>query len=515
MKQGILWLMAAAALTACGDRDERYERPMNSDGPHSIGGAIHFLARGPGRLIRIDADKKTISHYEVGKDPGLITANQAGKTLFVIDQDRKQLHVFNEAGDQKKIALKAAYTRISFTPSSQQVICSFTPGQQADSASSLGAININQIEIVNLANASTMVETLVSGALGAERFVFSNNNPDGVGPSAAAAVTTAGLTFFDFADPKVRRVSIPLSLPDGSRIQPQEVWFSADNKYVFIRAASWDEIITLTLNKVPLANDPSFSSTIQVNINFMSSRSRGLTALRPLDGGRVLAAYSGSSEVVIYDAGNAGADPVIYGGINGPVSWIEPLSDGAQTYYFLLAAGRQKAYLLNAANGAFDAMNLQPLSSQIPSPNGRTIVLIGASGLIRLVKAETRTGQTGSATPRLREIPIQVNAAQSGFVFGNNGDALFGLFRKNNENFSRLLTVDLNSGAPGEAGLDEIYESLGVTPSGHIHMRLKRDKGTLAVMPPGELTKDRIWKVGGYLYHGVFDPAEPEGEEPK
>lgn len=236
-------LAAAVALTGCGDRDDRFSDALDVVGPVEAAGHLVWLNKTTRTLIAVDpAEGGAPIAAPVGPLPRTVAPASGGAWVLGGRGDAPQLDLVSlPDGDVTSIDLPGSYDRIAVSPSRRHAVLFYDPSLPP-APGSPAARNQNEISVVDFDAKKASLESLQTESLAPRGVVFAETG------TLAAVVLDAAVVVLDLTDP-ARMVRVPLKLPGGDALTPEEAIFSADAKYLFVRTSEADDVLSIELGE--------------------------------------------------------------------------------------------------------------------------------------------------------------------------------------------------------------------------------------------------------------------------
>ncbi len=234
-------LAATVALTGCGDRDDRFTEDLDVIGPVEAAGHLVWLNKTTRTLLAVDPAKGGVPiAAPVGPLPRTVAPASGGAWVLGGRGDAPQLDLVSlPDGDVTSIDLPGSYDRIAVSPSRRHAVLFYDPALPP-APGSPAARNQNEVSVVDFDAKKASLEALQTESLAPRGVVFA---PTG---TLAAVVLDAAIVVLDLSDP-ARKVRIPLKLPGGDDLTPEEAIFSADAKYLFVRTSEAEDVLSIEL----------------------------------------------------------------------------------------------------------------------------------------------------------------------------------------------------------------------------------------------------------------------------
>jgi len=331
-------------------------------------------------------------------------------------------------------------------------------------------------------------------------------------PRVAAARQLAAITFargvavFDALLPTraPRRISIR---PAGSASESSivEALFSADGRFLFLRASGLDDVIVVSLGE-------DSQGELTASINFVAGGT-GLTDIElpptSLQSSGVLAVYSGSRQVMLLDADGI-ADRNVCLPLPDPLTRVQVLAgetvlvfDGGlrSVVAWDVSSGKSGQAVLEAG---FDVFFVSPSLEKAIFRHPR-VGLHGGSSALSVVSVSEDASRL-----RVRLHSIQLASAADALLLDDSGGRLF--FAKQDAGRGFLVRLDLASLELAQMELDLPAWSLGlVSNSGTVaasHGGV--DNGDLTFVPAHDLRRSSALRFIGFGLTGDLARVEEE-----
>ena len=234
--------LVLAALWGC-ERDPRWTRPLEILGPVAAAERLVFANAGAEVLVLLEPNGEApTAHLPLLGRPVALAA--AGDRVLVLGHRAGAPHlevIELPSGARRQVNLPGAYDRLLVAPDGEAAVLLYDasapprPGVPA-------ARNLNEIAVVDLSAGRAERVVLETESIAPRDVVWS---PSG---ELAAVVLDAALALIDVTDPS-RRLRVPLKLPGGEALTPEEVLFAPGGGQLFVRAGGTRDVLALEVTR--------------------------------------------------------------------------------------------------------------------------------------------------------------------------------------------------------------------------------------------------------------------------
>lgn len=510
----------SAALWGCPGRADIFDEPYSVLGPMPLAGRLVWSFAPAQTLVVLDpAQPDETLTYRLGFAPRDLAV--AGERIIAVGIDDEgpaaSVRSLQQEGTTR-VALPAVFDRVLPSPSGGHAILLFDPGR-APGPGSPAARNANEIAVLDLGAGTATRVVLQTESLAPRAVEFS---PVG---TLAAVVLDSAVVVLDLAAPS-RRVQVPLILPGGARLVPQEASFSSDGTHLFLRAAGTSDVLSLSVD------DSGEDLSGHINFLFASGAKQLHDLIVPSGSefaGLVAAVFSKAagqgSLVALLDA-DGDRSRTRSAALNKTVTRIEDLGDG-----LLLLHGAQAAAPTRAGP---DIVAWQPLMDRVSEGQlaGAMIGTPAVAGKAAFFRHEVPGGGQALTSVSVKSEPTRLRISQSPLVlFGDpvditadpaSGTVLLGVQvpRKDSgaapdyDDNDRGNTGSVVFVTPEDSGirnivLDEVVTEVGAV--GDFFFALHPDDfGDLTFIPKADPTRAASHRRDGFLLSGLLDVGAEE-----
>ncbi|MBS2032180.1 MAG: hypothetical protein JST54_30050 [Deltaproteobacteria bacterium] len=318
--------LAAVAALGCGTRSASWDAPIDVVGPVVAANELVWLNRSQSVAEVLDpSGAKLPMGLDVLALPRTLAATPNG---FVITGGRGDAPLFDAIslpdGTRRSLTVGGAYDHIAVSDDGHYAVLSFDPAI-APAPGGPAARNNNQITVVDLFAFTQTTLSLNTESLAPEKVIFSPGDP-------VAAVVMDGTIVLLALDQPTHQVQVPLKLPDGTVLHPQQTLFAPDGKYLYVRTANSDDVLALEVD----VSDAGIESA--VNFLFFPGASGLVDIAVPQGAGfnRYVAALyqgAGSGTAALLDATGNTSLTHVFSSLAGVPSHFADLGGGALLIY--------------------------------------------------------------------------------------------------------------------------------------------------------------------------------------
>lgn len=241
-------VLALSSALSCGDRGERWEKPLVVEGPVVAEDKLLFLDRTLARLIAVD-DRGSVQSHAVPPSPHGLTAH-GSEALFVVKAPTSQ-HLITldpSSGTRVSIALPRDFDRIHVSPSGSVAVLTF------DSRPNRGPLvrNLNEIGLVDRqARWAPRLVSLSTGALAPRQLLFAP------GEAFAAILLDDAVALLEIG-PSPRLLQIPLGPQGSARLRPRKGVFAPGGDRLFLLTEGSNDVVTIDV----IHTEAAFDATV-------------------------------------------------------------------------------------------------------------------------------------------------------------------------------------------------------------------------------------------------------------
>ena len=506
---------AALAAMGCGTRSSTWDAPLDVVGPVVANSELVWLNRTESTAEVLDPSG---AHRPLGLDVmDLSRSVAATPSGFVVTGGRGDAPVFDAIslpdGTLRSLTVGGAYDNIAVSADGHYAVLSFDPAI-APAPGGPAARNNNQVTVVDLFAFTQTTLSLNTESLAPEQVIFSPGDP-------LAAIVMDGTIVLLALDQPSHQVQVPLKLPDGTLLHPQQAIFAPDGKYLYVRTAGSDDVLALEVD----VSDAGIESA--VNFLFFPGASGLVDIAVPQGPGfnrSVAALYQGtSSTAALLDAtGNTslthaltglastvdnladlgGGALLIYPSSGTAVVGWEPLLDRSDND--TLPAAPNGAPLVSHGHAFFVHPSVSTSAGAAAELSGVTLVDDGSRLVLHQSPLEldgAPTARTIDPTSGLLLLGVPVEAAGSGAapLPGDSSDTV--------RMTGSVVTVQPDSLALGGLVLDDGVVQMGVAGSFGFATHAS-DLGDVTFFPLQGASRSDAQRVYGFLAGHLADKGD-------
>ncbi|MEQ8273243.1 MAG: hypothetical protein RKU31_06265 [Deltaproteobacteria bacterium] len=230
-------VLCTLVFAACSGEDEALTEALVVVGPRVVADHLVWVDQTTARVAWVASDT-VVESTEIDRDD--VRSAVFGPehvTLLAGGDEPAAVRVAIPGGEVDVVPLSSTFDR-AFLSASGRYLVAIHDARFARS-SPVVAINNNEIAIVDLDSQSARRVALDTESTAPRDVVFSADE------SRAAIVLDADVVVVDLAADGIVRV--PLKLPNGDRLAPEQVVFNADANYLFLRTSGTADVVALEL----------------------------------------------------------------------------------------------------------------------------------------------------------------------------------------------------------------------------------------------------------------------------
>lgn len=238
MKTKSMFLLFAFA--GCTGTDLPIGDTLESVGPEVVASHLVWVNQTAASVVWVDPSRdaqpralgvpQEVQHVAFGPSAVLVLGRSGEKA--VLDA------VAIPEGDRTRIDLDTSFERALVSPSGRFAV--LVHDAKRSSSAPFAAQNHNEIAIVDIVDGTSRRVSLDTESTSPRNVVF---DPD---ETRAAIVLDAAVVVVALGDD--RRVKVPLKLPGGERLTPEQVLFAPDGAHVFLRTSATPDVVSLALS---------------------------------------------------------------------------------------------------------------------------------------------------------------------------------------------------------------------------------------------------------------------------
>lgn len=237
MKPVRILALSAFALTACTGGDPAITEPLVVSGPTVVANHLVWVDHTTARVVWVDVDT-AIDSVELGREDVRSAVFAPDRVALLTGGDAPAaVSVRIPGGEVAAVDLFARFDR-AFASDSGRFLVALHDARLARSTP-LVAVNHNEIAVVDLAGGTARRVALDTESTSPRNVVFSADE------TRAAIVLDAALVVVELEGDGLVRV--PLKLPNGERLTPEQVVFAPDTEYLFLRTSGTPDVVALEL----------------------------------------------------------------------------------------------------------------------------------------------------------------------------------------------------------------------------------------------------------------------------
>lgn len=238
-------LGVAVALWGCGTRSNRWEQTPVVVGPVVASNELVWLNRTVSVAEVLDpSGQRAPMGLDVLELPRAIAASPNGFLVTGGRGDAPLLDVVSlPDGARRTISVAGAYDKAAVSPDGRFAVLFYDPAAPP-APGGPAARNNNEITVVDLGASTAAALSLNTESVAPSSVVFSPQ------PGVAAVVMDGTVVLVELDRPELR-VQVPLKLPDGTLLHPQQVLFAPDGKYLYVRTVGSDDVLSLEVDATP------------------------------------------------------------------------------------------------------------------------------------------------------------------------------------------------------------------------------------------------------------------------
>ena len=243
MKRGHLLVAPLAILAACGTRNPSWDAQLDVVGPTVAAGELVWVNRTEAVAEALDPSGLTGPvGFDVVSLPRAVAATPGGFLVSGGRGDDPQLDVVSlPAGTRQTLHVAGAYDHIDVAPDGLHAVLYFDPAAPP-APGAPAARNNNEVTVVDLGALTAQRLALGTESLAPESTAFSSQG------DVAAVILDGTVVLIDLEQPE-HRVQVPLKLPGGVALHPEEALFAPDGRYLYVRASGSDDVLALEVNR--------------------------------------------------------------------------------------------------------------------------------------------------------------------------------------------------------------------------------------------------------------------------
>lgn len=229
--------------SACGSRGERWERPLEVEGPVVAADRLVFLDQTLARLLVFDGFGESAA-FPVASKPHALAAHGDGVLLIGGSANPILQRMELPSGRTSSLRLPEDFSRIALSPDGTRAILTFDPGSLAQNP----VRNLNEIAVVDFAARTATSVTLRTGSLAPRQVIFAP------GGELAAILLDETVALVELVPP-LRHLQIPLGGQGGTRLQPVKATFSQRGERLFVQTRESTEVLAVDVIRAATAFD--------------------------------------------------------------------------------------------------------------------------------------------------------------------------------------------------------------------------------------------------------------------
>lgn len=509
-----------AAATGCPGRADIYDEPYDVQGPLPVDGRLVWSLTSARSLVVLDPEAPIDSQTRKLPFAPRALAVAGTQVIALGVDDEGPAAALTEIGDEavQRVSLPAVFDRILPSTSGPYAVLLFDPSLPPVPGAP-AARNANEIAVLSLQDQLATRVVLQTESLAPRAVHFS---PVG---TLAAVVLDSAVVVLDLANPE-RRVQVPLILPGGERLVPQEAHFASDGAHLFIRAQGTSDVLSLRLNDA--------AEGIEASINFLFAP--GAQALQDILVPRG-EGFEGTVAALFSRPANQGSIAALLDaeGDRSKTRWVE--LSARLTHIEDLTQGQLLLHAAQDGGSAGDGAALvswQPLLDRVDEDRlaGNAIGAPAIAGKVAFFRHTGASGGEALTSVFIRSEATRDRVAQSPLVlYGDPVDIV-----ADDSSATVLLGVQIpreDSGAapdykdrqqgttgsvvllkPSDASiehvvLDEVVQSLGVV--GDFFYAVHPDIfGDVTFFPKADPQRSAAHRRDGFLLSGLFEIEEDQ-----
>ncbi len=237
MKPLHTFALANLALVACTGGDPAITEPLVVSGPTVVADHLVWVDHTTARVVWVDVDTAVqaaaLEREEVTSavfGPDRVVALTGGARPAAVS-------VRIPGGEVEAVELFAKFDRAFVAPSGRYVVA--LHDARLARSTPLVAVNHNEIAVIDLVDRTATRVALDTESTSPRNVIFSSDE------TRAAVVLDAAVVVVELGGEGIVRV--PLKLPNGDRLTPEQVVFAPDSEYLFLRTSGTPDVVALEL----------------------------------------------------------------------------------------------------------------------------------------------------------------------------------------------------------------------------------------------------------------------------
>lgn len=490
-------MVAIVALSACGRRGSLYEAALAPLPLVATSAAVVQVVPQTNRAIVVRPGQPSPSALLVSPGARVVERVPGREVVAILSGGARtpKLDLVDvEARTVTTLDALGAFDRVSFSPEGAFGVLTYDASRSAG----LAARNLNELALLNVADERLTRIGLDTEGL-APRFV--QFGPPVGGRRLVAVALDRGLALFDALRPEVppRRVALR---PPGSNADAAvlEVLFSRDTRWLFVRMADSDDVVTLELG-------PEVGAPPSASINFIAG-GVGLVDLELAPdsaGDGVLALYATSAEAFLLDARGI-QDNVRRVSAPGGSTQLAPIGP---TRVALWSTNTRVVMVWDVLDGrtGLGTMSGPALKGWGLPGLGRAVLSFGA------LASDATALDVVSVTDdpnrlRVRIQTVQLARTPSALAFSVDQTVLLAAIQQPDQS-TAVITLDLRSLGLSEVVVDAPVRGLLHLPAeGQLVANHGTTFGDVSLMPVGAVDRLSVTRLSDFALTGALDRPE-------
>lgn len=495
-------------VAACSGSDEALSDPLVVSGPNVVGSHLVWVHHTDRRVVWANpadattdaiALSRSVRAAAFGDDRVIVLGGGAAPGVDVVRVP---------TGERTSIALPGVYDRVLISPRGRFAVALHDSRVAKDAP--VVVANHNEIAVVDLDAGSSRRVSLETESTSPRDVVFSSDE------ALAAVVLDAAVVVVRLDGPG--RVMVPLKLPRGTRLSPEQAVFASDGSYLFLRASGTADVLALELR--------SEEDRLDGSLNFLSvpGATRLLDlAVREDEPDRVLAVFAraeGSIAARIAANGDTSATRTV--ALDGAARRIDVLEDATVLVH---GSPNQLGAVGSDFVAGWDLANDRVEQDALAGPTTGPAV-VGSRGAFFVHSAEGGASTALTALALRRDAlrlgvslrPLVVGGAVRDYGVAPDGEQIVlavDLPRADSgaapgaDTTGAIAVVDPTSLAVTAIVLDDAVVDVGVVGD-YFYAVHESVFGDVTVVPRATLERSAARRIDGALLTGILNREEPQ-----